>query len=71
MAIAPGGAWFESGTDPVLASAGNELPTGFVRVMVLPRSLKGKNSIRYVKPEDQQRPKPQQYQVFIDEFIDL
>ena len=71
MAIVSGGAWFESGTDPVLATAWNESPTGFVRVMVLPRSLKGKSSIRYVKPEDQQKPKPQQYQIFVDEFIDL
>ena len=70
MEIGPGGAWFESGTDPVLATAWNESPTGFVRVMVLPRALKGKSSIRYLKPEDQQKPKPQQYQIFVDEFID-
>jgi quercetin dioxygenase-like cupin family protein len=69
--IVPGGAWFESGPDPVLATAWNESPTAFVRVMVLPRSLKGKSSIRYVKPEDQQKPKPQQYQIFVDEFINL
>ena len=69
--IGPGGAWFESGPDPVLATAWNESPTGFVRAMVLPRSLKGKSSIRYVKPDDQQKPKPQQYQIFVDEFIDL
>ena len=69
--IAPGGAWFESGPDPVLARAWDKSPTGFVRVMVLPRSLKGKSSIKYVKPEDQQKPKLQQYQIFVDEFIDL
>jgi len=69
--IVPGGAWFESGSDPVLARASNESPTGFVRVMVLPRSLKGKSSIRYVNPEDQQKPKPQRYQIFVDEFIDI
>ena len=70
-AVAPGGVWFESGPDPVLATAWDKSPTGFVRVMVLPRSLKGKSSLRYVKPEDQQKPKPQQYQIFVDEFIDL
>lgn len=70
-AIAPGCAWFESGPDPVLATAWDKSPTGFVRVMVLPRSLKGKSSIQYMKPEDQQKPKPQQYQIFVDEFIDL
>ena len=69
--IAPGGAWFESGPDPVLATAWDKSPTGFVRVMILPRSLKGRSSIQYVKPEDQHKPKPQQYQIFIDEFIDL
>jgi hypothetical protein len=69
--LVPGGAWFESGPDPVLATAWNESSTGFVRVMVLPRSLKGKSSIRYLKPEDQQKPKLQQYQIFVDEFIDL
>jgi len=71
LAIVPGGAWFESGPDPVLATAWDRSPTGFVRVMVLPRALKGASSIKYVKPEDLQKPKPQQYQIFIDEFIDL
>jgi len=70
-AIAPGGAWFESGPEPVLATAWDKSPTGFVRVMVLPRSLKGKSSIQYMKPEDLEKPKPQQYQIFVDEFIDL
>ena len=69
--IAPGGAWFESGPDPVMATAWDKSPTGFIRVMVLPRSLKGKSSIQYVKPEDRQKPKPQQYRIFVDEFIDL
>jgi quercetin dioxygenase-like cupin family protein len=69
--VVPGGAWFESGSDPVLAKAWSESPTGFVRVMVLPRSLQGKSSIRYVNPEDRQKPKPQRYQIFVDEFIDI
>jgi len=69
--IAPGGAWFESGPEPVLATAWDKSPTGFVRVMVLPRSLKGKSSLQYMKPEDLEKPKPQQYQIFVDEFIDL
>ena len=69
--IVPGGAWFESGPVPVLATAWDKSSTGFVRVMVLSRSLKGKSSIQYMKPEDQQKPKLQQYQIFIDEFIDL
>lgn len=69
--IEPGGAWFEAGPDPVLATASKAGPTGFVRVMILPRELRGKSSIRYVKPEDADKPKPQTYRIFIDEIIDL
>jgi quercetin dioxygenase-like cupin family protein len=68
-AVKPGEAWFEAGPDPVLAHASAREPTSFVRVMILPRELKGKSSIRYVRPEDQDKPKTQQYQVFCDEFI--
>ena len=66
--IVPGGAWFEAGPDPVLALASNTALTAFARVMILPRELKGKSSIRYVKAEDADKPKTQQYQVFCDEF---
>lgn len=69
--IEPGGAWFETGVDPVFAETWQEGPSHFIRVMILPRALKGKSSIRYVKPEDQGKPKTQRYQVFIDEPIDL
>jgi quercetin dioxygenase-like cupin family protein len=69
--IAPGGAWFESGTDPVLATASEHEASGFARLMVLPVGLRGQSSIRYVRPEDLDKPKPQRYQVFIDEPIDL
>jgi quercetin dioxygenase-like cupin family protein len=69
--IAPGGAWFEAGPDPVLATASKAAPTAFVRVMILPRELRGKSSIRYVKPEDADKPKLQTYRVFVDEFIEF
>jgi hypothetical protein len=39
--------------------------------MILPRALKGKSSIRYVKAEDLGKPKSQRYQVFVDEPIDM
>lgn len=68
-AVRPGEAWFEAGPDPVLAHASEREPTSFVRVMILPCELKGKSSIRYVRPEDQDKPKTQQYQVFCDELI--
>jgi quercetin dioxygenase-like cupin family protein len=60
-----GDAWFEAGPDPVFAQAGTK-PTRFIRVMILPRSLIGKSSIQYVNPEDKQKPKVQQYRVFVD-----
>jgi quercetin dioxygenase-like cupin family protein len=69
-AIAPGGAWFESGPEPVLARAAQE-PTSFVRVMILPAALRGKSSIRYVRAEDADKPKTQKYQVFVDQPFDL
>ena len=64
--VAPGEAWFERGPDPVYAESTVDEPTSFVRVMVLPIALLGKSSIRYVKPEDQARPKSQTYTVFVD-----
>jgi quercetin dioxygenase-like cupin family protein len=69
--IAAGAAWFEAGPDPVLALASKAGLTAFVRVMILPRELKGKSSIRYVKPEDADKPKLQTYRMFADEFIEL
>ncbi|HEY5431456.1 MAG TPA: hypothetical protein VIK04_20240 [Solirubrobacteraceae bacterium] len=48
-----------------------EMRAAFVRVMVLPRELLGRSSIQYVRDGDQDRPKPQRYQVFVDEPLDL
>jgi len=64
----PGGAWFESGPEPVFAQ-GADRPTRFVRVMILPRALLGKSSISYVNEDDKRRPKSQQYKIFVDEPI--
>ena len=69
--VEPGGAWFEAGPDPVLAIASKTVPTAFMRVMILPRELRGKSSIRYVRPEDADKPRLQTYRVFVDEFIEL
>jgi hypothetical protein len=60
-----GDAWFESGPEPVFAQAG-ERPTRFIRVLILPRTLIGKSSIQYVNEEEKQKPKTQQYRVFVD-----
>ena len=60
-----GDPWFENGTDPVFAQAG-ERATRFVRVLILPRTLIGKSSIQYVNEEDKAKPKSQQYRVYVD-----
>jgi len=67
--VRPGEAWFEAGPDPVLALASEREPTAFARVMVLPAELRGKSSIRYVLPEDADKPKRQTYQLFVDDSI--
>jgi quercetin dioxygenase-like cupin family protein len=68
--VRPGEAWFEAGPDPVLAIASEREPTAFARVMILPAELRGKSSIRYVLPEDADKPKRQSYQLFVDDLID-
>jgi len=67
---APGGAWFEAGPDPVFAQAA-EVPSRFVRVMVLPAELKGKSSISYVNADDLSKPKSQSYRGYLDTPIAL
>ncbi|MSQ20597.1 MAG: hypothetical protein EXR39_13820 [Betaproteobacteria bacterium] len=65
--VQPGQAWFEAGPDAVSALASASAPTSFVRVMILPVELHGKSSIKYVLPEDQDKPKRQTYQLFVDD----
>lgn len=67
---APGEAWFETGPDPVYAAAASDVPSAFVRVMILPRACLGRSSIRYVRPEDADRPKTQKYRIYADEPIE-
>jgi hypothetical protein len=62
----PGGAWFESGPEPVFAQAAQDRPSRFIRVMVLPRALLGKSSIQYVNEDDKAKPKSQQYKIYVD-----
>ncbi len=63
--------WYERGPEPVFAAASDREDTSFARVMVLPRRLRGQPSIRYVRPEDRDKPKSQRYTVFVDEPIVL
>ena len=67
----PGGAWFEIGPEPVFAQASMEVPSRFIRTMVLPRALLGTSSIRYVNIEDRDKPKSQSYRVFAEAPISL
>jgi hypothetical protein len=62
----PGGAWYETGPDPVFAQAALDRPSRFIRVMILPRAFLGKSSIQYVKEDDKEKPKTQSYKVFAD-----
>ena len=66
----PGGAWFESGPEPVHARRRSTETTAFVRVLLLP-AMGGKRTIRYVDPADEQRPKLQRPTVFFDHPLAL
>lgn len=60
----PGGAWFEGGPEPVFLQAVEDIPSRFIRAMVLPKTLLGKSSIHYVNEEDRSKPKSQSYRNF-------
>ena len=61
----PGGAWYESGPDPVFAQA-TDRPTRFIRVMILPAAYLGKSSVEYLREEDKPKPKSQTYKMYVD-----
>lgn len=61
-----GGAWFESGPDPVHATGSAYEPSAFVRVLVLPAKWAGMRTIKYVDPADAEKPKLQTPTVFLD-----
>jgi hypothetical protein len=62
----PGGAWYESGPEPVFAQGASDRATRFIRMMILPRALLGKSSIEYLNAADKERPKSQSYKGFAD-----
>ena len=67
----PGEPWFESGPEPVLATAAETEDTAFVRVLLLPPEWAGKRTIRYVDPSDEDRPRLQGVTVFLERPIEL
>jgi len=62
----PGGAWYETGPDPVFAQGASDVASRFIRVMILPRAWLGKSSIEYLNEEDKAKPKSQSYKVYAD-----
>ena len=69
--LGPGGAWYESGPDAVFAQASSDKPSRFIRVMILPRELVGKSSIQYVNEADKDKPRVQQYKIYVDAPIEF
>ena len=67
----PGEAWFESGPEPVLATATETEESAFVRVLLLPPEWAGKRTIRHVDPADDDRPRLQRATVFGEQTIAL
>jgi quercetin dioxygenase-like cupin family protein len=65
----PGEPWFESGPEPVFATASATQPTAFVRAMLLPEEWRGKRTIRYVDPADEEKPKLQRATVFLEQPV--
>jgi hypothetical protein len=66
VSYGPGGAWYESGPDPVFAQAAADRPSRFIRAMILPRAWLGKSSVEYLNEEDKNKPRTQQYKIFAD-----
>jgi hypothetical protein len=61
--------WFESGPEPVFAAASTTEPSAFVRAMLLPEEWRGKRTIRYVDPADEEKPKLQRATVFVEQPV--
>jgi quercetin dioxygenase-like cupin family protein len=59
--------WYESGPEPVFAAASPDEETAFVRVMLVPRELEGKRTIRYVDPADDEKPKLQRARIYFEQ----
>lgn len=62
----PGQAWFERGSDPVLATTSSSEPSAFARVLLLPVAWTGQRTIRYVEPADAEKPKTQKATIFCE-----
>ena len=61
--------WFESGPEPVFAAASTTEASAFVRALLLPEAWRGKRTIRYVDPADEEKPKLQRATVFVEQAV--
>ena len=66
----PGEAWFETGPDPVVAWAPEDKNAKFVRVMILPLSLMGKMSTRYLETSPAVATQGRRWQIYFDRAIE-
>jgi quercetin dioxygenase-like cupin family protein len=66
----PGEWWYESGPEPVFAAASEDEETAFVRVMLVPRDLEGRRTIRYVDPADEDKPKLQRARIYFEQPLE-
>jgi quercetin dioxygenase-like cupin family protein len=64
-------AWFEGAEHPVVATASESADTAFVRVLLLPGEWRGRRTIRYLDPADDERPSRQRATVLLEEAISL
>ncbi|MDQ3671285.1 MAG: cupin domain-containing protein [Actinomycetota bacterium] len=62
-----GESWLEEADDPVTATASATDETAFVRVLLLPEEWRGKRTIRYLDPADEEKPKRQRATVLLEE----
>lgn len=66
-----GDAWFEDALSPVVAVPSKVIESRFIRILILPTDYKGKPTITYLNPEDNEKPKTQKNERYLDEEFKL
>lgn len=66
-----GNAWFEDANSPVKATASATQSSQFIRAMLLPLEYEGKPTIKFLNPEDIDKPKEQTNHRFFDQRVTL
>ena len=65
----PREAWFENANSPVTATASVTETSEFIRALILPLEYKGKPTIKFLNPEDIEKPKLQKNHRFFDQLV--